>query len=75
MSTYFWISTLRGVIIGNKLSWWIFYFSKEMLPDYERLASELKPEGIVLAKIDAVKNRNLSDKQDVHGYPVLRYIV
>lgn len=33
-----------------------------MLPDYEKVAAELKSEGIVLAKIDSVKNRKLADK-------------
>ena len=48
--------------------------SKEMLPDYEQAAAELKPEGIVLAKIDSIKNRKLADKEDVHSYPVMKFI-
>lgn len=34
---------------------------KEFLPHYETLAKDLKEEGIVLAKVDAIENRKLAD--------------
>lgn len=45
-----------------------------MEPEYQKAAKELKEEGIVLAKVDAVKNRKIADAQGVKGYPTIQFI-
>lgn len=42
-----------------------------MEPEYQKAASDLKDEGIVLAKMDSIKNRKIADAQGVKGYPTI----
>lgn len=47
---------------------------KNLTPEYEQAAKELKASGIVLAKMDATEagNKEISAKFDVKGFPTLK---
>ncbi|CAK60971.1 unnamed protein product (macronuclear) [Paramecium tetraurelia] len=46
---------------------------KELAPKYAEAATALRPEGIVLAKIDATVQKKLAEKYGVKGYPTIKF--
>ncbi len=47
---------------------------KKMVPDYEKAAESLLGEaGVVIAKLDADKHRELGEKYGVTGFPTLKF--
>lgn len=45
---------------------------KQLAPEYESAAAELKGNGIPLAKVDATTNKELAEQYGVSGYPSLK---
>lgn len=48
---------------------------QSLAPEYAAAATELKAEEIVLAKVDATENSELSQKFDVEGFPTVFFFV
>ncbi|KAL1552756.1 protein disulfide-isomerase [Salvia divinorum] len=46
-----------------------------LAPEYAAAATELKDEGVVLAKVDAAEETELSQKFDVQGFPTIFFFV
>ena len=42
-----------------------------MEPEYEGAAQSLKSHGVILAKINGIEEKELTDANGVHGYPTL----
>ncbi|KAL5733486.1 hypothetical protein ACOSP7_032828 [Xanthoceras sorbifolium] len=51
------------------------YWSKKLVPEYAAAATELKGTEVVLAKVDADKEKALANKYEVQGYPSLDFFV
>jgi len=47
---------------------------KQLEPEYEGAAVELKDWGITLAKVDGTKEKELADQYNIHGWPTLRLL-
>lgn len=67
-------------ITNNKLILVEFYapwcgHCKSLAPEYEKAASLLKEKNseVVLAKIDATENKQMSEKFSIEGFPTLKY--
>jgi len=45
---------------------------KKLKPEFEKAAQQLKPEGILLATVDATVEKDLAKRFDVTGYPSLK---
>ncbi|CAL4950389.1 unnamed protein product [Urochloa decumbens] len=60
-------------IVVNFYGPWL-YWSKKLAPEYEKAAAILRNHDppIVLAKIDAISNKDLRDKYSVVGYPTVK---
>ncbi|CAL4964117.1 unnamed protein product [Urochloa decumbens] len=60
-------------IVVNFYGPWL-YWSKKLAPEYEKAAAILRNHDppIVLAKIDAISNKDLRDKYRVVGYPTVK---
>ncbi|KAK6271837.1 hypothetical protein POUND7_008920 [Theobroma cacao] len=46
-----------------------------LAPEYAAAATELKGEGVVLAKVDATEENELSQEYDVQGFPTVYFFV
>lgn len=46
-----------------------------LAPEYAAAATELKPDGVVLAKVDATVENELAHEYDVQGYPTVFFFV
>ncbi|XP_027911718.1 protein disulfide isomerase-like 1-4 [Vigna unguiculata] len=46
-----------------------------LAPEYAAAATELKPEGVVLAKVDATIENELAHEYDVQGFPTVFFFV
>ncbi|KAK1570755.1 hypothetical protein Q3G72_006576 [Acer saccharum] len=51
------------------------YWSKKLVPEYAAAATQLKGSEVVLAKVDALRERRLANKYGVDGYPSLIFFV
>jgi len=61
----------------QKLSLVLFYapwckHCKQLLPEFEQAASDLKSWGIPLIKVDGTKEKDLADQYQVQGWPELK---
>ncbi|RZB74654.1 Protein disulfide isomerase-like 1-4 isoform B [Glycine soja] len=46
-----------------------------LAPEYAAAATELKPDGVVLAKVDATVENELANEYDVQGFPTVFFFV
>lgn len=46
-----------------------------LAPEYAAAATELKDEGVVLAKVDAQEENNLAQSYDVQGFPTVLFFI
>jgi protein disulfide-isomerase A6 len=68
-----------SVVDGSKAAFVEFFapwcgHCKSLAPEYEIVAEAFaKESGVVIAKVDADKHRDLGTRFDVHGFPTLKY--
>ncbi|KAK6926798.1 Thioredoxin domain [Dillenia turbinata] len=46
-----------------------------LAPEYAAAATELKAEGVALAKVDATKENDLAEKYEVQGFPTVYFFI
>ncbi|KAK4835780.1 hypothetical protein QYF36_014450 [Acer negundo] len=63
----------RHVMVAFYAPW--CYWSKKLVPEYAAAATQLKGSEVVLAKVDATRERRLANKYGVDAYPSLNFFV
>lgn len=70
----------RDFIKNNKFVMVEFYvpwcaYCQSLAPEYATAATELKGEGVLLAKVDATQEDELAEEYDVESFPTIYFLV
>ncbi|KAL2983964.1 hypothetical protein AAZX31_12G064800 [Glycine max] len=73
-------SNFTTVVENNRFIMVEFYapwcgHCQALAPEYAAAATELKPDGVVLAKVDATVENELANEYDVQGFPTVFFFV
>ncbi|EAR90091.1 protein disulfide isomerase family A protein (macronuclear) [Tetrahymena thermophila SB210] len=66
-------------VVGSKEPWFIEFYApwcghcKNLQPEWNKLATEMKTEGVKVAKVDATVHPKVAQRFGVNGYPTIKF--